>query len=180
MPEAFPALIVPLLLTPPLKEETLSTNMPVVSAVMLPVLRMPPAKVETVALPKRDPAPTRMPAAPDEMVPLLLSRLMDLNDVQEGVINICFRVADEQGLVILDLKDLRAVLGFISDHAAELTVQYGNVSKATIGSPRNPRTSATISRRCKATRTPRPRPTSITASSAAPPTSPPAPSRSQS
>jgi DNA helicase HerA-like ATPase len=58
---------------------------------------------------------------------------MDLNDVQEGVINICFRVADEQGLLILDLKDLRAVLGFISDHAAELTVQYGNVSKATIG-----------------------------------------------
>jgi DNA helicase HerA-like ATPase len=68
-----------------------------------------------------------------EMGPLLLSRLMDLNDVQEGVINICFRVADEQGLVILDLKDLRAVLGFLSDHAAELTVQYGNVSKATIG-----------------------------------------------
>ena len=68
-----------------------------------------------------------------EMGPLLLSRLMDLNDVQEGVINICFRVADEQGLVILDLKDLRAVLGFIADHAAELTVQYGNVSKATIG-----------------------------------------------
>jgi DNA helicase HerA-like ATPase len=68
-----------------------------------------------------------------EVGPLLLSRLMDLNDVQEGVINICFRVADEQGLVILDLKDLRAVLGFISDHAAELTVQYGNVSKATIG-----------------------------------------------
>jgi DNA helicase HerA-like ATPase len=68
-----------------------------------------------------------------EMGPLLLSRLMDLNDVQEGVINICFRVADEQGLVILDLKDLRSVLGFISDHAAELTVQYGNVSKATIG-----------------------------------------------
>src|SRR3954447_11309422 len=68
-----------------------------------------------------------------EMGPLLLSRLMDLNDVQEGVINIAFRVADEQGLVILDLKDLRAVLGFISDHAAELTAQYGNVSKATIG-----------------------------------------------
>src|SRR5712671_5490649 len=68
-----------------------------------------------------------------EVGPLLLSRLMDLNDVQEGVINICFRVADEQGLLILDLKDLRAVLGFISDHAAELTVQYGNVSKATVG-----------------------------------------------
>ena len=68
-----------------------------------------------------------------EVGPLLLSRLMDLNDVQEGVLNICFRVADEQGLLILDLKDLRAMLGFISDHAAELTVQYGNVSKATIG-----------------------------------------------
>jgi DNA helicase HerA-like ATPase len=68
-----------------------------------------------------------------EVGPLLLSRLMDLNDVQEGVLNICFRVADEQGLLILDLKDLRATLGFISDHAAELTVQYGNVSKATIG-----------------------------------------------
>src|SRR6202165_4868730 len=68
-----------------------------------------------------------------EVGPLLLSRLMDLNDVQEGVLNICFRVADEQGLLILDLKDLRAMLGFIAEHAAELTVQYGNVSKATIG-----------------------------------------------
>src|SRR5438132_10747054 len=68
-----------------------------------------------------------------EVGPLLLSRLMDLNDVQEGVLNICFRVADEQGLLILDLKDLRAMLAFISDHATELTVQYGNVSKQTIG-----------------------------------------------
>jgi len=68
-----------------------------------------------------------------EMGPLLLSRLMDLNDVQEGVLNIAFRVADEQGLLLLDLKDLRAMLGFIAEHAAELTTQYGNVSKATIG-----------------------------------------------
>jgi DNA helicase HerA-like ATPase len=68
-----------------------------------------------------------------EVGPLLLARLMDLNDVQEGVLNICFRVADEQGLVILDLKDLRAMLTYISDHAAELTVHYGNVSKQTIG-----------------------------------------------
>src|SRR6202011_638130 len=68
-----------------------------------------------------------------EVGPLLLSRLMDLNDVQEGVLNVCFRVADEQGLPILDLKDLRAILAFISEHAAELTVQYGNVSKATVG-----------------------------------------------
>src|SRR3977135_792523 len=68
-----------------------------------------------------------------EIGPLLLSRLMDLNDTQEGVLNIAFRVADEQGLPLLDLKDLRAMLGFIAEHAAELTVQYGNVSKATIG-----------------------------------------------
>ena len=68
-----------------------------------------------------------------EVGPLLLSRLMELNEVQEGVLNVCFRVADEQGLLILDLKDLRSMLGYISDHAAELTVRYGNVSKATIG-----------------------------------------------
>ena len=68
-----------------------------------------------------------------EMGPLLLTRLMDLNDVQEGVLNIVFRIADEQGLLLLDLKDLRAVLSLISDHAAELTSQYGNVSKATVG-----------------------------------------------
>src|ERR1041385_3383199 len=68
-----------------------------------------------------------------EMGPLLLSRLLDLNDVQEGVLNIAFRVADEQGLLLLDMKDLRAMLGFIAEHAAELTTQYGNVTKATIG-----------------------------------------------
>src|SRR3954452_19994505 len=68
-----------------------------------------------------------------EVGPLLLSRLMDLYEVQEGVLNICFRVADEQGLLVLDLKDLRAMLGYISDHAAELTARYGNVSKTTVG-----------------------------------------------
>src|SRR6202022_2402911 len=68
-----------------------------------------------------------------EVGPLLLSRMMDLNDVQEGVLNIVFRVADEQGLLLLDLKDLRAMLVFIAEHADELTTQYGNVSKATIG-----------------------------------------------
>src|SRR6185295_7315831 len=49
-----------------------------------------------------------------EMGPLLLSRMMDLNDVQEGVLNIAFRVADEQGLLLLDLKDLRAMLGYLA------------------------------------------------------------------
>ena len=68
-----------------------------------------------------------------EMGPLLLSRLMDLNDVQEGVLNIAFRIADEQGLLLLDLKDLRAVLTLVADHAAELTTLYGNVSKNTVG-----------------------------------------------
>lgn len=68
-----------------------------------------------------------------EMGPLLLSRMMDLNDVQEGVLNIAFRVADEQGLLLLDMKDLRAILSFIAEHAAELTTQYGNVSKQTVG-----------------------------------------------
>ena len=68
-----------------------------------------------------------------EMGPLLLSRMMELNDVQEGVLNIAFRVADEQGLLLLDHKDLRAMLAYLAEHADELTTQYGNVSKATIG-----------------------------------------------
>src|SRR4051812_1462884 len=72
-------------------------------------------------------------ATVSEMGPLLLARLMDLNDVQEGVLNIAFRVADEQGLLLLDMKDLRAILAFIAEHAKELTTQYGNVSKQTIG-----------------------------------------------
>src|SRR3981189_3668702 len=62
-----------------------------------------------------------------EVGPLLLSRLMDLNEVQEGVLNICFRVADEQGLLILDLKDLRALHGSRGQPSAPLSVQYGNV-----------------------------------------------------
>ena len=62
-------------------------------------------------------------ATVSEMGPLLLSRMMDLNDVQEGVLNIAFKVADEQGLLLLDMKDLRAILSFIAEHAAELTTQ---------------------------------------------------------
>jgi DNA helicase HerA-like ATPase len=68
-----------------------------------------------------------------EMGPLLLSRLLQLNDTQEGVLNIAFRVADEQGLALLDLKDLRAILGYVADHASELQKEYGNVSSATVG-----------------------------------------------
>jgi DNA helicase HerA-like ATPase len=72
-------------------------------------------------------------ATVSEMGPLLLSRMMDLNDVQEGVLNVAFKVADEQGLLLLDMKDLRAILTFIAEHAADLTTQYGNVSKQTVG-----------------------------------------------
>ena len=72
-------------------------------------------------------------ATVSEMGPLLLSRMMDLNDVAEGVLNIAFRVADEQGLLLLDMKDLRAILSYIAEHAADLTTQYGNVSKQTVG-----------------------------------------------
>ncbi len=68
-----------------------------------------------------------------EMGPLLLARLMGLNDTQEGVLNIAFRVADEQGLAVLDLKDLRSLLVHVADMAKELTAEYGNVSKQSVG-----------------------------------------------
>ncbi|MFK8252279.1 helicase HerA-like domain-containing protein [Ancylobacter terrae] len=72
-------------------------------------------------------------ATVSEMGPLLLARLMNLNDIQEGVLNVVFRVADEQGLLLLDLKDLRAMLAFVAENASSLTTTYGNVSAATVG-----------------------------------------------
>ncbi|HEV2553642.1 MAG TPA: helicase HerA-like domain-containing protein [Bosea sp. (in: a-proteobacteria)] len=68
-----------------------------------------------------------------EMGPLLLARLLDLNETQEGVLNIAFRIADEQKLLLLDLKDLRAILGFIAENAKDLTTKYGNVTSQTVG-----------------------------------------------
>jgi len=68
-----------------------------------------------------------------EMGPLLLSRLLELNDVQEGVLTITFHVADKDGLLLLDLKDLQAALKYVADNAAEIGTQYGNVSAATVG-----------------------------------------------
>ena len=68
-----------------------------------------------------------------DMGPLLFSRLLNLNDTQGGVLNLVFKVADDNGLLLLDLKDLRAMLQFVGDHAAELKTQYGNVSAASIG-----------------------------------------------
>lgn len=67
------------------------------------------------------------------MGPQLLSRLMSLNDTQEGVLNIVFRVADERGLLLLDMKDLRSMLNYVAEHASEFTAKYGNVSQASIG-----------------------------------------------
>ena len=68
-----------------------------------------------------------------EMGPLLLGRLLNLNDTQEGVLHLVFKIADDNGLLLLDLKDLRAILQFVGDNAAQFTTQYGNVSTASIG-----------------------------------------------
>ena len=68
-----------------------------------------------------------------EMGPLLLARLMDSTDAQEGVLNIAFRIADEEGWLLLDLKDLQAMLAWMADNADELSAEYGNVSKRSVG-----------------------------------------------
>ena len=68
-----------------------------------------------------------------EMGPLLLSRMMNLNDVQEGVLTIAFTIADKEGLLLLDLDDLQAMMVECGERADELTLQYGNVSKQSVG-----------------------------------------------
>src|SRR5438067_3067042 len=68
-----------------------------------------------------------------EMGPLLLGRLLDLNDTQAGVLNVVFKIADESGLLLLDLKDLRAMLQYVADNADQFKTQYGNVSAASVG-----------------------------------------------
>ena len=67
------------------------------------------------------------------MGPEMLGRLMDLNETQTGVLNIVFRIADDNGLLLIDLKDLRAMLNFVGQNAAEYTTKYGNVSSASVG-----------------------------------------------
>ena len=67
------------------------------------------------------------------MGPDMLGRLMDLNETQTGVLNVVFRIADDNGLLLIDLKDLRAMLNFVALNAAEYTTKYGNVSAASVG-----------------------------------------------
>jgi DNA helicase HerA-like ATPase len=72
-------------------------------------------------------------ATVSDMGPLLLSRMLELNDTQEGVLNVVFRLADDEGLLILDLKDLRAMLQDVAERSGELRARYGNVSAASVG-----------------------------------------------
>ena len=74
-----------------------------------------------------------MRATVSQMGPQLLSRLMGLNETQDGVLNIVFRIADERGVLIDDIKDLRSMLDWVSQHAKEYTTKYGNISTATVG-----------------------------------------------
>ncbi|WP_299021276.1 MULTISPECIES: helicase HerA-like domain-containing protein [unclassified Tepidimonas] len=68
-----------------------------------------------------------------DMGPLLLARMLGLNETQTGVLNLVFKIADDQGLLLLDLKDLRAMLQHVGDHARQYTTQYGNISAASVG-----------------------------------------------
>jgi uncharacterized protein len=72
-------------------------------------------------------------ATVSDLGPLLLARMLNLNDTQEGVLQLVFKAADDQGLLLLDLKDLRAMLQHVGDNAATLRTQYGNISPASIG-----------------------------------------------
>lgn len=73
-------------------------------------------------------------ATVSEMGPLLFSRLLNLNETQEGVLNMVFKIADDEGLLLLDLKDLRSMLQYVGDNASQFKTRYGNVSAASIGS----------------------------------------------
>ena len=68
-----------------------------------------------------------------EIGPLLLARILNLNDTQEGVLSAVFRIADDQGLLLLDFKDLKAMISYVSEHAAEFKNEYGNLSPASLG-----------------------------------------------
>ena len=118
-------------------------------------------------------------ATVSEMGPLLLGRILNLNDTQAGVLTLVFKIADDQGLLLLDLKDLRAMLQNVGDNAAQYRTEYGNISPASIGAIqrnlialeqqggdkffRDPRSTSTIC--CKPIRT------AMESSTSSPPTS---------
>lgn len=68
-----------------------------------------------------------------EIGPLLLARMLNLNDTQEGVLSAVFRIADDQGMLLIDFKDLKAMIGYVSEHATEFKTEYGNLSPASLG-----------------------------------------------
>ena len=72
-------------------------------------------------------------ATVSDLGPLLLARMLDLNETQTGVLNLVFKIADDNGMLLLDLKDLRAMLQYVGDNAKDFTTQYGNVSAASVG-----------------------------------------------
>ena len=72
-------------------------------------------------------------ATVSDMGPLLLSRMLALNDTQQGVLQLVFKIADDNGLLLLDMKDLRAMLRYVGDNGAQFTTQYGNISAASVG-----------------------------------------------
>ena len=103
--------------------------------------RMPEFGIEN---PEFQPCPVRfydvygeqghpMRATISQMGPMLLSRLLQLNETQDGVLNIVFRIADERGLLLIDMKDLRSMLDWVAKHAKEYTTKYGNISVQTVG-----------------------------------------------
>lgn len=72
-------------------------------------------------------------ATVSDMGPLLLGRMLDVNETQAGVLNLVFKIADDNGLLLLDLKDLRAMLQYVGENASQFTTEYGNISAASVG-----------------------------------------------
>ena len=139
-----------------LAERFLSIGVPVfmadvkgdLSGLAAPGVDSPKLKQRLDSLGVSDWAPAKFPAAfwdvsgaqghpvratISDMGPILLSRLLNLNDTQAGVLQLVFKIADDNGLLLLDLKDLRAMVQHVGEHAKEFTTEYGNVSAASIG-----------------------------------------------
>ncbi len=101
------------------------------AAIPLPDYRQQPSPALFWDIDGRSGHPVR--ATPSEMGPLLLSHLLELNDTQTGVIYAAFDMADDQGLLLLDLKDLRSLLTWMAENSAQLRTEYGNITSASVG-----------------------------------------------